>query len=169
MKGIGNLRQGRVSSVDWPHELSKFGRFRLNGIFVDPGCETILIKPLPIGVERNPFHVDTIFAERVEIGVPFPAPVDKLDTQLETAFGTAHEIIFADAEHPVEDVDLGDGRFANAHGSDGVGFNQCDFGIVTAQHFGERGRRHPTGGTTTHDCYAANAVVGHFKLPCNGA
>ena len=169
MKGIGNLRQGRVSRIDRPHEFSKFCCFGLNRIFINPRCQAVLIKPLPIGVERDSFHVDTIFAEGMEIGVPLTTPVYELNTQLETALGAPDKVIFADAKHAVENVDLWDCSLTDAHGSDRVGLNQRDFCIVTTQYFGERGRRHPSGGPATHDCYAANAVVGHFILPCNCA
>jgi hypothetical protein len=54
----------------------------------------------------------------VHVAVADAAPVLELDAQLEGGLRLAHELIFVDAEHLVEQLDHRDGRFSHADGAD---------------------------------------------------
>ena len=81
-------------------------------------------------------HVDAVLAERMEVGVAFPAPIDEFDTQLERGLGGLHELVFPDAENPVEIDDVGYGRFADADGADFIGFDERDRHILRVEQAG---------------------------------
>ena len=117
-------------------------------------------------MKRHALHVDTELAEGVKIAMPLSRPVDELDAELEAALGPPDKFILIDAQHPVEDVDLGNGRLANPDRADGFGFDERDRRIVAAKNLGQGGSSHPAGRATTDDRNPADAVVfAHIELP----
>ena len=77
-------------------------------------------------VEFHAVQVDPVAAERMEIAVAEPVPVDKLDAELEAAPGRGDEIGFLDAQHAIEIDEARYGRFADPHSADRFGFDQFD-------------------------------------------
>ena len=68
----------------------------------------------PVVVELHPLHVEPVEAERMDVVVARPHPVDELDAELVGRVGRADELMLVEAEHGVEQVDLRDRRLADA-------------------------------------------------------
>src|SRR3546814_3419451 len=63
----------------------------------------------PVVVEWHRIELGPVLAERVEIAVPDPRPIDELDAKLERSAGLAHESRLVDAQALVEVLDRRDG------------------------------------------------------------
>jgi hypothetical protein len=80
----------------------------------------------------------------MDVGMAFAPPVDELDAELERALGHPHELVLVEVQQLVILLDGGDGRFADADCTDGVGLQ--DFDVVEAlEQVGEQRCRHPAG------------------------
>ncbi|EGF91605.1 hypothetical protein ABI_30220 [Asticcacaulis biprosthecium C19] len=104
---------------------------------------------LPEVGEGHAVGIDADGAERVEIGMSHPAPVDELDTQLETGIGLADELILVEAEQVIVHPDHRDGGFTDPDRADLFRFDQGDGVVLRTQDAREAGGRHPAGRTAT--------------------
>ncbi len=116
-------------------------------------------------VEFHRFHIDAEASEGVEVAVPDARPVDEFDRELERALCVAKEIVLVDAEKLVECEDRWDGRFADAHDPDLLGFDQRDRREPVSKQTRQRGRAHPAGGASANDHDAADLLVVHCTGP----
>ena len=158
LAGIEVIRVGDVGQrrIGWHiagggHELAARGG---NGI-ERVGTQWLrLAAPLlldPVLMKRQqPERMADLGAEAVDIRGARPLPVDELDAELEAALGLAHELGFIDAEQIVEGLDVRHGGFADANGAELLGFDQLHIEAGT-KHAGERGGRHPAGGSAADD------------------
>src|ERR1700722_7941258 len=90
-------------------------------------------------------------AERVNVAIARLIPVAKLDPQFERCPGLAHEVRLVDPEHVVEGLDMRQGGFTDADGSDVIGFNQSNSVVFGLEPTPEAGGAHPTRRTPTPD------------------
>ena len=96
----------------------------------------------PVLMERYRIEVFADAAERVEVAMAGPDPVDEPDAELEGAARGRDEGILVETELPVEMPDRRDGGLADADGADGRGLDHLD-ATAAARRVGERRRRHP--------------------------
>ena len=107
-------------------------------------------------------HIDAVMAKGVDVAMPQPLPVNKLNTKLIGCPSLTNELIFVDAEQAIEQTDIRDRCFANTDRADDVGFDQLNLQTrQRSEHAGECSCRHPSGGTTADDHHFANGIVIH--------
>src|SRR3546814_14534618 len=80
----------------------------------------------PMMVEMNARHFDAEIAEGMKMAVVRAAPALEFDAELDRAVRRAEEFGGIEAQVAVEFVDRRHGRFADADGSDRLGFDQDD-------------------------------------------
>ena len=102
-------------------------------------------------------------AESVHVAIAGAAPVAELYAQLEGALRPAQEIVFVQAEHPVEIANGRNRGLAHSHRADLLGFHEAD--IDRGSHgFREQRRRHPSGRAASGDNDLLDwSVIRHFQ------
>ena len=102
-------------------------------------------------VKGNAVQILSEMTEWVDIPVAFPAPVHEFDAEFECAPRGGEELVLGDAQHRVEFADRRNRRLADAHGSDGVAFDQNNAPPPVVEVARQRGGDHPTRGASTDD------------------
>ena len=114
----------------------------------------------PMMVELDPEHVEPIESERMDVAVTDACPIAKFDPELVGRVRRANEIVLVESEERVEEIDLRDGRFADADRSDLLGFHQLDREIRhRAEDLRQCRCRHPPGGAAADDDDLADAIL----------
>ena len=99
-------------------------------------------------------------SEAVEIAVPDLLPIFEADPELERRLGGAHEVGLVDPEQPIVGDERGDRAFADADGSDRIGFDQRQLDRLPERP-GNRGGRHPPRGAAAGDHDSAQWPAAH--------
>jgi hypothetical protein len=100
-------------------------------------------------------------AEGMHVVLPYVAPVLEADTELEGALGRRHELLLVDVEQSMERHQRGNGRLANADGSDFIRLHQFDVEHF-AKRLGQPRRDHPAGGAAAGDDDFADSLLHTF-------
>ncbi len=64
--------------------------------------------------------------EAVDVAIAEPAPVDKFDAEFEGSLGLLDELDLVDFENLIEQLEVRNRGFADAHDADLIRFNQAD-------------------------------------------
>jgi len=80
----------------------------------------------PVLVQGGEVKLHAMGTELVEVPVPLPGPVHKLDAEFESGLRAPHELELVEPHDTVERFDGGNRGFAHAHGADFVRFDQRD-------------------------------------------
>ena len=135
------------------------GHDRIQAVIPERGSAAAGLVTKPVMLEGHLRQRITDLAETVQIGLAALAPVDELDPQLEGSTGLGEEFILVDAQRLVEDLDLGNGRLADAHSADAVGFHETDPREI-AVIFRQGGSGHPARSSTSKN-YDIEPLVRH--------
>src|SRR6186713_1963357 len=114
-------------------------------------------QPQPHLVERDALDVDAVFTELVEVAMSRLAPVLELDAELEAGLRGLHEVPLVDAEHLVEELQRGDGGFADTDGADFFRLDQRD-ALRILHGVRQCGSGHPAGRAAADD-YVMHGVI----------
>jgi hypothetical protein len=109
--------------------------------------------------------IHAVHAEGVNVAASLAVPIDKFDTQLKGALGVADEVVLVQAEQAVIGSDRRYGRFAHAHRSDFVGFDQRDRHTGMRDQARQGGGGHPSRRATTDNDDAADRPRNHGDGP----
>src|SRR3546814_8797471 len=102
-------------------------------------------------VEMNARHFDAKIAEGMKMAVVRAAPALEFDAELDRAVRRAEEFGGIEAQVAVEFVDRRHGRFADADGSDRLGFDEDDAVRLPRESAAERRGSHPARGAAAND------------------
>src|SRR2546423_10146695 len=101
-------------------------RLNVEREIVDRRFVTVMPRTQPLLVERRHAEIVAVAAERMDVALPDPEPVDELDAELERGLSPPHEIEFVDSEDLVEVHDDGDRRLAHTDRADLLGFDELN-------------------------------------------
>ena len=129
----------------------------------------------PVMVERCRTDCLAICAEGVDVACARLAPIAEFDAQFDRRSRTRHHFALVDTGKTVEIADLGKGRLANAHGSDGIGLDERNRKVRFVERAGQSRCRHPSGGSPANDndtldppfAHKVSALLANFRDdPC---
>ena len=149
VEGVGHFRQNARSACGAALHAARQRRDIVERI----GSERLghaLGEPAQPGVaEGEQAIVPADIAECVHVAAAL-GPADEFDGELVGCLGCGDERILVDAEAGVEHPDLRDGRLADAHRADRIGFDERD-GEAGAEEADQCSRGHPPGRSATGD------------------
>ena len=110
-------------------------------------------------------EIDRAFAaaessEGVDVAIPQPAPILKLNAEFESCARGGHEFRFVDTEPLIEAPDVGERRFTDADDSDRFRFDKVH-GAAAREQLHQGCSSHPTGGPAAHNDNVNPRFVGH--------
>ncbi len=128
----------------WPaRELAGRRRRRIETIGIERRCLAKTEPAEPEMVKRRLADRSAGIAERVDIAAVRAFPADELDAKLVRRSRRPHELVFVDTERGIDELQLRDRGFADADGSDLVGFYERDRVALRRQEAGANRRREP--------------------------
>src|SRR6478672_2529022 len=102
MIGVSDLRERHRRLRIWPPEPAKLCGDAAHRPFANVRhCAPLRFAKVEL-VELDSAEILPVWAERVKVAVPLPAPADELDAELERALARGEELILVDADHVVE-------------------------------------------------------------------